>query len=67
MESATLYGSDLFALFNKNLYGPEPGEQIDSEGLEETLQSLMLDPEDAYVQRQFKRWWAYYGGALKTA
>lgn len=56
---------DLFALFNKNLYGPEPGEKIDQEGLVETLLSLNLDPEIPHVLFQFKRWWRYWGGSLQ--
>lgn len=57
---------DWFALFNANLYGPEPGEPIDQDGLELTLQSLDLDPGDARVLAQFKRWWGYHGGSLHT-
>lgn len=54
----------MFALFNKELFGPEPGELIDQEGLAETLEFIGLDADDSYVQRQFRRWWAYYGGAV---
>lgn len=63
-DTQVVYG-DLFSLFNKELYGPEPGEHIDQEGLVETLEGLDLNPEDEYVNRQFRRWWAYYGGSLQ--
>lgn len=63
-DTKAAYGN-LFALFNKNLYGPEPGEEINQEGLVETLEGLELNPEDAYVMSQFRRWWAYYGGSLE--
>lgn len=63
-EAAVVYG-DLFSLFTKELYGPEPGETIDQEGLRETLEGLDLNPEDQYINRQFRRWWGYYGGSLQ--
>lgn len=62
-EIAVVYG-DLFSLFGKELFGPEPGEAIDEEGLAETLEFMDLNPEDGYVQRQFRRWWAYHGGQV---
>lgn len=55
---------DLFQLFDANLYGPEPKEEIDLEGLHFTLLTLDLDPEDSHVMAQFKRWWWYHGGLL---
>lgn len=62
-ETQAVYG-DLFSLFNREFFGPEPGESIDQEGLNETLEFIGLNPEDEYVQRQFRRWWAYYGGEV---
>lgn len=65
-EAKVEYGN-LFSLFNANLYGPEPEEVIDQEGLVETLEGLGLNPEDEYVLSQFRRWWSYYGGSLEEA
>jgi len=60
-----LVNPDLFSLFNREIYGPEPGEVMDLTCFEDTLVYLDLDPTSEFVRYQLGRWWKFWGGSLQ--
>lgn len=65
-QGVVRFPEDLFALFDTEVYGPEPGEALDPSYLEGTLISLDLNPADKRVLSSFKRWWTHWGGQFKS-
>lgn len=60
-----MQSKDLFPVFTEFMFGPEPGEVINQEGLVETLEYMGLNPADPHVFASFKRWWSFHGGSLE--